>query len=35
MAARAAIAGRLGVPVVTSNQAVLAAALARLDAVAV
>jgi maleate isomerase len=35
MAARSAIAGRLGVPVVTSNQAVLAAALARLDAVAV
>jgi maleate isomerase len=35
MAARAAIAGRLGVPVVTSNQAVLAAALARLDAVTV
>jgi maleate isomerase len=35
MAARSAIAGRLGVPVVTSNQAVLAAALARLDAVTV
>ena len=35
MAARAVIAERLGVPVVTSNQAVLAAALARLDTVAV
>jgi maleate isomerase len=33
MAARAAIAERLGLPVVTSNQAVLAAALARLAAV--
>lgn len=32
MAARAAIAGRLRLPVVTSNQAVLAAAIARLDA---
>jgi len=32
MAARGAIAGRLRLPVVTSNQAVLAAALARLDA---
>ena len=35
MAARAAISQRLGLPVVTSNQAVLAAALARLDTVAV
>lgn len=34
MAARAAIAERLRLPVVTSNQAVLAAAIARLDAVA-
>jgi maleate isomerase len=34
MAARAAIAGRLGLPVVTSNQAVLAAAVARLKALA-
>jgi maleate isomerase len=32
MAARPAIAGRLGLPVVTSNQAVLAAAVARLQA---
>jgi maleate isomerase len=32
MAARSAIAGRLGVPVITSNQAVLAAAVARLAA---
>jgi maleate isomerase len=32
MAARPAIAGRLGLPVVTSNQAVLAAAIARLPA---
>jgi maleate isomerase len=31
MAARQAIAGRLGVPVITSNQAVLAAAIARLS----
>ena len=34
MAARPAIAGRLGLPVVTSNQAVLAAAVARLKALA-
>ena len=34
MAARAVIAERLGVPVVTSNQAVLDAALVRLNAVA-
>jgi maleate isomerase len=32
MAVRGAIAGRLGVPVITSNQAVLAAAVARLQA---
>ena len=34
MAARAAIAERLGLPVITSNQAVLAAALARLETAA-
>jgi maleate cis-trans isomerase len=34
MAVRPAIAERLGLPVVTSNQAVLAAAVARLQAVA-
>jgi maleate isomerase len=34
MAARPAIAGRLGLPVVTSNQAVLAAAVARLQTLA-
>jgi maleate isomerase len=34
MAARPAIAARLGVPAVTSNQAVLAAAVARLRALA-
>jgi maleate cis-trans isomerase len=34
MAARPVIAERLGLPVVTSNQAVLAAAVARLKALA-